>query len=467
MQYARVTPADVTYFRNLFPADRLFYPPTKHFDHDQFNGIRALPDIALQPVSEREVSQVLAYANAKHVPVTVRGNSTGLMGANVAVHHGIALDMTKMNTVVDYDPGSLTLTVQPGVRLVDIDQFLASKPFVYIPAPAMKWASIGGNAATNAGGMRAVKYGTTRDHIRGLTAVLADGTPLHFGHKTVKNSSAYDLKDLIVGSEGTLAVITELVLRLIPKPRTTWSALLTFDDLHAAINTVPKLMASGLTPTSLEFFDHTDVTLWEKYANKQFPVHTDADGYLLVSFDSSNAQAVSADMFAAAAVARANGATKAVPLPPGDPVADAVWTARADLLLAIQQSTPMMDEVDVAVPINRIPTVLDAIEHIQRTENIRMPRFGHAGDGNLHIYLCSDKYTQETFRAKTDQAIRALYKVAKKNGGEMSGEHGVGYAREPYFEDYYGKSYVALLQRVKRAFDPNLILNPGKTFPIR
>ena len=190
MTYRRVTKTDVDALREIVSADRVIYPATTHYDHDQFKQVRSLPDVAVQPQTNAEVAAILRYANEHLIPVTVRGNATGLMGANVPMAQGIDIDMIKMNKVLEYDPDNLTLTVQNGFRIRDINEYLADKPFTYIPAPAMKWATIGGNASTNAGGMRAVKYGTTREHIRGITVVMVDGTIQHFGGKTVKNSGS-------------------------------------------------------------------------------------------------------------------------------------------------------------------------------------------------------------------------------------------------------------------------------------
>ncbi len=466
LNYARVTPADIEKLRQIIPADRFFYPPTKHYDHDQFNYKRSLPDVELQPVSNEEVSAIMRYANKRMIPVTVRGNATGLMGANISVDHGIALDMIKMNKVLEYDPDSLTMTVQAGIRVRDIAEYLADQPFIYEPAPAMKWAAIGGNVSTNAGGMKAIKYGTTREHIRGLTTILADGTKLHCGHKTVKNSSGYDVKDLIIGSEGTLAVITEVVLRLIPRPQFEKTMLLSFSEIATAIKSVPKVFAAGLTPTSVEYFSQEDIEKWQEYSGKEFPVK-DGKGYLLVSFDSNNKQNVEEELSEVLEVAKKNQLIKSLVLNSGDPDAQAVWDARSEFETAIQKTTTKMDEADIVVPIDKIPMVLGQVRKVAKKEQIRLPNFGHAGDGNLHIYICCDNYSDEEFGAKKDRIFKALYKAAKAYSGEMSGEHGIGYARKDYFEDFYGTDYVALMSRIKQAFDPNLILNPDKIFPLR
>ncbi|PIO82604.1 dehydrogenase [Loigolactobacillus backii] len=465
MAYNKVTEVDVAALTKIVGADRVIYPATVHYDHDQMKSVRSLPDVAVQPINDDEVAKIMAYANEHTIPVTVRGNATGLMGANVAIEHGIALDMIKMNQVLEYDPENLTITVQNGLRIRDINEYLADKPFIYVPAPAMKWATIGGNASTNAGGMRAVKYGTTRDYVRGIKVILADGTSLQLGGKTVKNSSGYDLKDLIVGSEGTLAVITELVLRLIPRPVITIDVLLPFDSVETAIKVVPKFLEAGIVPTGIEFFGSREIGYWEKYAEKQFVDHS-GGGYLLLTFDGSNKDAVQADYERALEIAKNAGAKAPVLMNTADQAA-LVWEARNQLLTAIQATTPAMDEVDIVVPRSKIAAVLEQVHQIEETDQVRMPNFGHAGDGNLHIYICQDNYSAADFAVKVDIVIRKLYQVAKNIGGEMSGEHGIGYAREPYFAAFYGADRVALLDRIKDAFDPKHILNPDKVFPVK
>lgn len=463
MTYRRVTKTDVDALREIVSADRVIYPATTHYDHDQFKQVRSLPDVAVQPQTNAEVAAILRYANEHLIPVTVRGNATGLMGANVPMAQGIDIDMIKMNKVLEYDPDNLTLTVQNGFRIRDINEYLADKPFTYIPAPAMKWATIGGNASTNAGGMRAVKYGTTREHIRGITVVMVDGTIQHFGGKTVKNSSGYDLRDLIVGSEGTLAVITELILRLVPRPSVNLDVLVPFVNVKKAISVVPKILQAGLVPAGLEFFSRETIKYWENYTQQPFMDHT-GDGYLLVTFDGHDEAVVQRDLDKALQIAKDNGAL--APIRMGDEAHRvAVWKTRNQLLTAIQQTTTAIDEIDVVVPISQIPRVLDKVAALQDSEQVRMPNFGHAGDGNLHIYMCKDDYSRAEFVGKVDRIIRQLYATARKLGGEMSGEHGIGFAREPYFEAYYGQDKVQLLQKIKSVFDPNHILNPYKVFP--
>lgn len=466
MEYNKITQTDLDNLRSYIKDDKRFITePTTHWDHDQFKTVRAMPDLVIQPVSNEEVQNVVKYASEHHIPLVPRGNSTGLMGANLNVDGGISLDMVKMNKVLSYEPGNLTMTVQAGIRLKDIEEYLADKPFTYMPAPAMHWATIGGNVNTNAGGLKAIKYGVTREHIRKLKVVLANGKIYDFGARAVKSSSGYSLKDLIIGSEGTLAVVTEVTVRLYPRPKQTINALIPFKTLNDAIRSVPAILASGVVPTTVEFMGRKVLNLWEKYAKQEFPIKN-GDGFIIVGLDAFTKEEIDAELKQILLTVAKFGAEEAVVLQADSEEAKLIWKAREELLLAIQKSTPMMDEVDISVPIDKIPAVLTRIEELEQEVGMRIPNFGHAGDGNLHIYLCSDNDSKEKFAKKSHQVISELYKKAHEVDGNMSGEHGIGYARKDYYESYYGKGYVELLSQIKKIFDPNNVINPDKIFPL-
>lgn len=464
MEYHQINDTDRENLRKFISEpERFVTEPTKHWDHDQFRTVTAMPELVIQPVTNQEVENVVKYASDHHIPLVPRGNSTGLMGANLSVDGGISLDMVKMNRVLEYDPDGLTMTVQAGIRLKDIEEYLADKPFTYMPAPAMHWATIGGNVDTNAGGLKAIKYGVTREHIRELKVVLTNGKLYKFGSKAVKSSSGYSLKDLIIGSEGTLGVVTEVTLRLYPKPRKSINAIIPFPTLNDAIRSVPAILASGVVPTTVEFMGRKVINLWEKYANDEFPIKN-GNGFIIMGLDSFTEEEWQAELKQALEAVKEFKAEDAVILSADSEEAKKIWKCREELLLAIQKSTPKMDEIDVCVPINHIPEVLDRIEELENELNIRIPNFGHAGDGNLHIYLCSDDMSDEEYAKTSDKVISELYKTAKSLDGNMSGEHGIGYARAGYYEDFYGHDYTELLRQVKKLFDPNEVVNPGKIF---
>lgn len=464
MEYHKIDQTDRENLSKLVAEpERFIDKPTKHWDHDQFGTVKAMPDVVIQPVDNDEVMRVVQYADEHHIPLVPRGNSTGLMGANLSVDGGISLDMVKMNRILDYDNESLTMTVQAGTRLKDIEEYLSDKPFTYMPAPAMHWATIGGNVSTNAGGLKAIKYGVTREHIRELKVVLPNGKLYKFGSKAVKSSSGYSLRDLIVGAEGTLGVVTEVTVRLYPKPRKSINAIIPYPTLTDAIKSVPAILESGVVPTTVEFMGRKVIDLWEKYSGDKFPLEH-GNGFIIVGLDAFTDGELQAELNQTLETVKRFKAQSAVVLDADSDEAKKIWQCREELLLAIQKSTPQMDEIDICVPINHIPDVLNRIEQLEQELKIRIPNFGHAGDGNLHIYLCSDKMSEAEYAEVKDQVIKELYRTAKALDGNMSGEHGIGYARADNFEDFYGHEYTELLRKVKNLFDPNHILNPGKIF---
>ncbi len=458
----RVQPQDVEYFRGLIPAERLLVGADigSDYSHDELEGVHRSPDLVIRAISTEEVSRVLAYANKRCLPVVTRGSGTGLVGGAVAIEGGILLETTLMNAILELDERNFTVTVQAGVLLMDLSKYVEERGFFYPPDPGEKSATLGGNISTNAGGMRAVKYGVTRDYVLALRAVLPDGSVEVFGGKVVKNSSGYSLKDLLIGAEGTLAVITEATLRLLPLPAENISLLCPFPSFHQAIAAVPELLQLGVDPTAVEFFTRDVIALAEDFLGKRFPkIGTDAA--LLLTFDGSDAAEVEARSEKAARLCLTLGAPD-VFIVDTDERKSAVWSARGAFLEAIKAGAVQMDECDVVVPRANIIPFVERVEQLSRELDMRIPYFGHAGDGNLHIYLCRDGLSKDAFEQKLGQGFAVLYEKAAELGGMVSGEHGIGWAKRGYLEDRLGPLQVALMARVKAAFDSNGILNPHK-----
>lgn len=432
------------------------------YSHDELSGLRRCPEAVVRVNSTGEVSAVMRLASARNIPVTVRGAGTGLVGGAVALEGGILVDTTLMNKILELDEGNLTATVQPGVLLADLAKFVESRDFFYPPDPGEKFATIGGNISTNAGGMRAVKYGVTRDYVRGLTAVLPDGTVLQLGGKVVKNSSGYSLKDLVVGSEGTLAVVTEAILRLLPLPTISVSLLLPFSSMDAALDMVPKLIGAKFIPTAVEYMPRETILLSEQYEQKKF-LDSSHEAYLLLTFDGSSEARVEEEYGKAAEFCLEHGAEDVFVLDT-DQRKEAVWSARGAFLEAIKASTTEMDECDVVVPRKSIAAYIKFIHELAARSGLRIPNFGHAGDGNLHLYICRDELSEEAWREKLPEIFREMYDKAAELGGLVSGEHGIGYNKKEYLRRQYGEETMALMRSVKAAFDPQNILNPGKIF---
>ncbi|MBR7116797.1 MAG: FAD-binding oxidoreductase [Clostridia bacterium] len=433
---------------------------SEDYGHDELGGIISMPEVLVRASSTEEISAIMKHAYARCIPVTVRGSGTGLVGAAVALHGGILLETGRMNKILELDRENLTVTVQPGVLLMELAAFAEENDFLYPPDPGEKSATIGGNISTNAGGMRAVKYGVTRDYVRALTVVLPNGEILNLGAKVAKNSSGYSLKDLIIGSEGTLAIITEAVLKLVPLPKVSVSLLVPFPDMKSAIEAVPHIIRSKVIPTAIEYMSRDTILFSESYLGKKFP-DTKNDAYILLTFDGATDAQVEADMKIVADLCLEIGALDAY-IVDTEERKKSVWSARGAFLEAIKASTTEMDECDVVVPVNKVDYFIKFTHALADELGIRIPSFGHAGDGNLHIYVCRDGLDEESWKKKLAEAFDRMYKTAEEIGGLVSGEHGIGYAKREFLKRQYGETPIALMQGIKRAFDEKNILNPGK-----
>lgn len=462
MSFNHVTEADLKYFRELLPG-RVFSGEeiSTDYDHDEMTIYgHYMPEAVLQALTTEDVSAVLKYCNEHNIAVTPRGAGTGLCGGCVAIHGGVVLSTEKMKKVLEVDTKNMTATVEPGVLLMEFPKSLEGTGLFYPPDPGEKTATMGGNAMTNAGGMRAVRYGVTRDYVLGMEVVLASGEVINLGGKNVKTSSGYSLIDLMVGSEGTLGFLTKLTVKLIPEPKVNLSLLMPFDDLDACIGAVPAVLGCGCEPTAVEFMEREVIACAETYLGKQFP-DTSADAYLLVRLDGPSAEALKPAMDQLTDLALSIGA-KDVLLADTDEHKESIWNARGAFLEAIKGSTPEMDECDVVVPREDIPAFVRKSVEIGRKIGVRICSFGHAGDGNLHIYACKDDLADEVWEKAVEQVMDELYIAAKEMGGEVSGEHGIGHAKKGFLAESMGETQMNLMRGIKAAFDPKGILNPGK-----
>jgi glycolate oxidase len=463
MRYKVFDDRDYQYILEMIgDCDRVLYRDAvgEDYSHDELGGITSRPDIVIKVHSTEEVAAVMKYAYTQRIPVTPRGSGTGLVGAAVPVEHGILLDLSSMNRILELDEENLTVTVEPGVLLMDLAQFVEEHQLFYPPDPGEKTATIGGNINTNAGGMRAVKYGVTRDYVLGLEVVLPNGSIVHLGGKTVKNSSGYALKELMVGSEGTLGVVTRAILKLLPLPKKTISLLVPFPSLDRAIEAVPLIIRSKAVPTAVEFMEREVIMDAERYLGLAFP-NSNADAYLLLKFDGSNKSDIERDYDSVAQICLDQGAIDVLIIDTEER-SEAVWKARGAFLEAIKASTSAMDEVDVVVPRNRIVEMVEFIHQLQKTVGIRIKSFGHAGDGNLHIYVLRDELTDTEWEQRMRYAMDAMYKKARELHGEVSGEHGIGYVKQPYLKESLEEELLLIMRGIKQVFDPENILNPGK-----
>ncbi len=432
------------------------------YSHDELAGIHNFPDVLVKAVSTQEVSEIMKYASANNIPVTPRGSGTGLVGGSVALCGGIMLDLTLMNHFLELDEENMTLTLEPGVLLMDVGKYVEEAGLFYPPDPGEKTATIGGNINTNAGGMRAVKYGVTRDYVRGLEVVLPNGNIMELGGKVVKNSSGYSLKDIIVGSEGTLGIVTKAILRLLPLPKHKISLLVPFPDLPSAISAVPSVIRASSIPTAVEFMEREVILAAEEFLARKFPDNS-SDAYLLLTYDGASKEELDIAWEEAANICLECGALD-VFISNTQERNESIWSARGAFLEAIKASTSEMDECDVVVPRRHVAEFVLYSHALQKKHNIRIRSFGHAGDGNLHIYVLRDELDEKSWEEKLAAVFADLYSKADTLGGKVSGEHGIGYAKKPYLADSLSSDEKAVMAGIKAAFDPANILNPGKLF---
>ncbi len=436
------------------------------YTHDEMPiyGI-GMPEASIDVTSTEEVSAIMKVCNAHHIPVTVRGAGTGLAGGATPVQRGLVLCTMKMNQILGYDEKNMNVRVQPGVLLDTLSKDALNHGMFYPPDPGEKFATLGGNVSTNAGGMRAVKYGTTRDYVQAMTVVLPSGEIIHVGAPVSKTSSGYSLLHLIIGSEGTLGIITELTLKLIAPPKCHVTLIVPFAELADGIGAVPSIKHSGLNPQTLEFFEKEILESSEQYMGKSvFPKQVDGQdvgAYLLVTLDSNDREQLDKQVEEAAEMLLEAGALDIL-------VADTpmflekTWAARSSFLEGIEEQYKLLDECDVVVPVSSIPDFVLYIKEIQGDFPFEVKMFGHAGDGNLHIYTCANDMELPVFKQAVDQFMHKLYAKCTELGGQISGEHGIGFGKVQYLAENLGNTSMVLMQGIKEVFDPNLILNPNK-----
>ena len=436
------------------------------YSHDEMPIYgKRMPEALLLATSAEEIAAVMKICNENRIPVTPRGAGTGLAGGCTPIFGGVVIDTTKMNKIIAYDFNNFTVTIEPGVLLQDLAEDCAKQGYLYPPDPGEKLATVGGNVSTNAGGMRAVKYGTTRDYVLAMKVVLPSGEITSFGASVSKTSSGYSLLNLMIGSEGTLGIITELTLKIIPAPKKVLSLIIPFEDLESAISTVPKLKNAGLDAQALEFMEREIVLTSERYIGRAvFPKELEGveiGAYLLVTFDGPDEDALMDIVEQASELVLEEGALDVLIADTPAKIKD-TWAARSSFLEAIIAETKLLDECDVVVPVDHIAEFLTFAKSWSDECGLITKSFGHAGDGNIHLYQCSNDLTEDEFKLRVERYFEKLYARAVECGGLVSGEHGIGCGKIKYLKESVGETNMALMEGIKKVFDPNMILNPGK-----
>ncbi len=465
--YKKLTEPVLERLRRVLGEALIFGEAVKEdFSHDEMPIYgKFAPEAVCFPSSTEEVAEVMRICCEECVPVTVRGAGTGLVGGCVPLCGGLVLSTERMNSILAYDMNNLTVTIQPGVLLRDLAADALAHGLMYPPDPGEKTSTVGGNVSTNAGGMRAVKYGVTRDYVLAMTVVLPSGEVLKLGKAVCKTSSGYSLLHLMIGSEGTLGVITELTLKLIPKPIMDVSLLLPFEEISAAIASVPAIKLANLEPQSIEFMERDIVESSAEFTgNPVFPTRVngrDVGAYILVTLVGGSEAELTAKMDRLAEVAERAGAFDVLVVWTDNLKKD-VWAARSAFLTAIEADSKLLDEMDVVVPVDRIAEFLAFARAEAEKNGLRLRAFGHAGDGNLHIYCCSNELEEAEFKRRCKLAMDSCYKKCDEFQGQVSGEHAIGHAKKDYLRLSAGETAYGLMAAIKQVFDPKGILNPGK-----
>ena len=443
------------------------------YSHDEYalSDIWHTPEVVVKPSSAGQISEILKLANKERIPVTARGAGTGLCGGCVPIYGGIVISFEKMNQILDIDAKNHVAVVGPGTTLMQFAPEGQRHNLFFSPRPGDESATFGGVVSTNAGGSRALAYGVTRDSTMGLDVVLASGEIMSLGGRTMKDSTGYSLLNLMIGSEGTLGILTRIMVRLDPIPRATTSLIVPYKDLHSAIGTVPAIISGATRPVALEFIEQDVVTVAEK--KREVKSHfAGGEAYLLIEINASAEEELEALAAAVAEVCEGHGCGEIL-LADTKRRQEEIWDFRGKLYEAIKGET--IEILDVAVPPAEIANHVDAIHKISKKHDVWIPNYGHAGDGNVHSHLMKVSFRdgelypieEKEWKAKYEEIRDEIHQDAKARGGLVSAEHGIGLTKKKYLSWFCDPTRIAMMKQVRRLFDPNNILNPGKIFDVQ
>jgi glycolate oxidase len=440
------------------------------FSHDEFSlrDIWTMPEAVLKPGQTAEIAEILKLANQEKIPVTPRGGATGLCGGCVPVRGGIVLSLERLDRVLEIDLENQMAVVEAGVTLADFSRAVEDAGLSFPPHPGDESAMVGGLIATNAGGSRAVKYGGIRNYVRGLEVVLPLGDIVHLGGKLMKSSTGYNLLHLMIGSEGTLGIVTQAIIQLLMASRYTRTLVIPYADIESAIESVPRLMARQIVPMAVEFIEREVIRITEDYLHKRWPVR-DGRTFLLIILDASSEEEMDRLSQAVAEVCLEQGAAD-VFVADTPSKQDLVLDIRSKIYEAIKAQT--IEILDVSIPRAEIPGHVRRISQVSAKYAIWLPTFGHAADGNVHTHIMKARYEdgrmiplpEAEWREKADRVRAELYLDGRRRGGVISGEHGIGLVKKPFLSMALDEVQIELMKGIKRLFDPNGILNPAKIF---
>jgi glycolate oxidase len=437
----------------------------EQYSHDEVAEAQYahMPDVVVKPRTAEEIAEIVKLANEKLIPVTPRGAGSGLSGGAVPIYGGILLSVERMNRILEIDEKNMMVVVEPGVvtneinaRIKDLGLFFAGYPM------SLETCYVAGNVAENAGGGKAVKYGVTERYIMGLEVVTPTGEIVIFGGKRLKDVSGYNLRMLMVGSEGTLGIITKVIIKLLPLPKAKVDLLALFPDVQSAIDIVPKIMTQGgIIPTAIEFMDRLSVHTSCEYLNEKIP-YQQAGAMLLIEVDGAEEQVVERDYDTIGNLCMASGAIE-VYVADNYTTQERLWSVRRNIAEAFKVVSPHQSLEDIVVPTAQIPDIMPEIARLSAKYDVQIPCYGHAGDGNLHATpIKNPNDTMDEWYRKLPLILEELYIATKNLGGTISGEHGIGHKRKKYMHLVATEAELEIMRKIKRALDPNNIMNPGK-----
>ena len=430
------------------------------YSYDGTAALQQLPGVVVLVQTTEQVAQILKFANKSKTPVVTRGSGTGLSGGSLPCPGCIVLCLVKMNRILELDRANLTMLVEPGVTTLAIADAAAGADLFYPPDPgSMKISTIGGNVAENSGGLRGLKYGITRNYVMGLEVVLPDGEVCWTGNKCVKDVAGYSLRDLFIGSEGTLGVITKVLLRLIPRPVAKKTMVATFTQMDQAAQTVSDIIVAQIIPCTLEFLDRMTIHCVEDYAKVGLPL--DCEALLLIETDGHPA-AVAEEAAKMEELARKNGAMQ-VRVAKDDAEAAKLATARRSAFSALARVAPTTILEDATVPRSELAKMIRFVAEVAKKYKLRIGTFGHMGDGNLHPTFLTDERNKDEMH-RVEEAFKEIFDEAIRLGGTITGEHGIGLAKKSFLPKFAGNAQMRVMRELRRALDPQGILNPGKLF---
>ena len=464
-KFEKLTPQIIDQLKNIVGDKNIF---TEEFDlepysHDETEDLKYFPEVALRPSNTKEISEIMALCHENNIPVTTRGGGTGLSGGALAVYGGAILSTERLNRIIEIDKENLMAVVEPGVITHNIHQMVEAEGLFYPVDPASKEScTIGGNIAECAGGPRALKYGVTKDYVYGLTCVLSDGKIFKTGGKLLKNVSGYNLAQLIVGSEGTLCIVTEIILKLLPLPQYKRTLLAPFDSLGKAAEALTNIFMNKIIPSAAEFIEQAAIKAAEEKLEKKFP-HSDAAALLLFEIDGNREDVLDEQAEKIGEICLSFDAEDVFVADNAEKQAE-MWQMRRNIGEAVK-SIGIYKEEDTVVPRSKIPELIEKITSISKKYGILTISYGHAGDGNIHCNIIKKDISDDDWNNKLPHVISELFKEVVILGGSISGEHGIGWVQKDYLPIALSPVELDLMRSIKNVFDPKGILNPGKLLP--